>query len=242
MSPAAPERPVLPKRFYADAAVAPDGSAFAVHLDGRGIRTPLRRPLQVPTAALAEAVAAEWRAQGEWIDPATMPLTRLLNTAVDGVADTLAATRDDLAAYVETDLLFYRAGEPERLVARQDAVWSPVVAWAERRLGARFSLAEGVMHVAQPPSSIAAFRNWASGFHDPLLVAALHQMTTLTGSALLTLAVTERHRTPAEAWSAAHLDEDWNIALWGADDEAAARRAARERDFLAACAVAGALA
>ena len=222
----------LPKRFYEQAAAAETGEGgFTVLLDGRGLRTPLRRRLVVPTRSLAERLAAEWMSQGERIDPATMPATRLANTVVDGVADDPAAARKDLAGYIETDMLFYRAGYPERLVARQRETWDPILAWAEQRLDARFQLAEGVMHVAQAPAAVAAFRAWIDAVEQPFAIAALHQMTTLTGSALLPLAVAEGHLDVDTAWTAAHLDEDWNTELWGADAEAEARRAARFVDM-----------
>lgn len=231
-------RPELPKRFYTEAAVAPaEAGGFTVLLDGRTLRTPLRRPLVVPNAKLADILASEWAAQGERIDPATMPLTRLASTVIDGVADGTAAVRADLAGYIETDLLYYRAGYPDRLVERQRAFWDPVIAFAERRLGVRFQLAEGVMHVAQAPAAIAAFRSWIDAVENPFAVAALHQMTTLTGSALLPFALAEGHLDLDATWAAAHLDEDWNIELWGADAEAEARRAYRFADMRTAAAV-----
>ncbi|GGD39015.1 ATP12 family chaperone protein [Aureimonas glaciei] len=228
-------RPELPKRFYtAVSVVAAEGGGFTVELDGRGLRTPLRRKLVVPTRALATLLAGEWEAQKERIDPATMPLTRLANTVIDGIADDPQAVRADLAGYIETDMLFYRAGYPDRLVERQRAAWDPVLAEAERRIGARFVLAEGVMHVAQSPEAITAFRRRIETVENPFAIAALHQMTTLTGSALLPLAVAEGWIDAAAAWAAAHVDEDWNIELWGSDVEAEARRAARYGDMRAA--------
>ena len=228
-------RPELPKRFYtAVTVVAAEGGGFAVELDGRGLRTPLRRKLVVPTQALATLLAGEWEAQKERVDPATMPLTRLANTVIDGIADDPQAVRADLAGYIETDMLFYRAGYPDRLVERQGAAWDPVVADAEQRLGVRFLLAEGVMHVAQSPEAIAAFRRRIEAVDDPFAIAALHQMTTLTGSALMPLAVAEGWLDADAAWTAAHVDEDWNIELWGSDAEAEARRTARFADMRAA--------
>ncbi|BDA84768.1 ATPase [Aureimonas sp. SA4125] len=228
-------RPELPKRFYtAVSVVTAEGGGFSIELDGRGLRTPLRRKLVVPTRALAALLASEWEAQKERIDPATMPLTRLANTVIDGIADDPGSVRADLAGYIETDMLFYRAGYPERLVERQRAAWDPIIAEAERRIGSRFVLAEGVMHAAQPPASIAAFRQRIDAVEDPFAVAALHQMTTLTGSALLPLGIAEGWLDADLAWEAAHVDEDWNIGLWGGDAEAEARRAARYADMRAA--------
>lgn len=226
-----PKRPELPKRFYAVVDVVPTEGAYTIHLDGRGVKTPARRSLVVPTEPVARVLKAEWEGQGERIDPATMPMTRLVNTVIDGIAETADETRADLARYVETDLLFYRVGEPERLVQRQRAVWDPILKGAEASLGHRFVLGEGVMHVAQPPDSIAAYRERLDAVTDPFAIAALHQITTLTGSALIAFALLEGRLDAGSAWAAAHLDEDWNIELWGADEEASARRAARFEDM-----------
>lgn len=225
------KRPELPKRFYTTVEVARVDGGFTLRLDGRAVKTPARRPLQVPSQPIAEAMAAEWEAQGERIDPATMPMTRLVNTVIDGIADVAAETRADLARYVETDLLFYRVAGPDRLVARQRAVWDPILNGAEASLGRRFVLGEGVMHVAQPAESVAEFRRRIEAISDPFAIAALHQITTLTGSSLIALALLEGRIGVEAAWTAAHLDEDWNIELWGADEEASARRATRFEDM-----------
>lgn len=225
-------RPSLPKRFYQSVTVAETGKdAFTALLDGRAVKTPLRRTLVVPSLALAEQLAAEWEAQRDVVDPATMPLTRFVNTVIDGVADDPAKVRADLSAYVETDMLFYRAGYPDRLVETQRKLWDPILAKVEAILGVRFHLGEGVMHVGQPAGAVAAFRARVDAVADPFAVAALHQMTTLTGSAILALCVFEGHIGVDEAWAAAHVEEDWNVELWGADEEAAARRRARAADM-----------
>ncbi|MCW7545328.1 ATPase [Aurantimonas litoralis] len=221
----------LPKRFYSEVTLAPTDDGFAVLLDGRPVKTPGRRPLAVPMRRAAEVVAAEWDAQRERIDPATMPMTRLVNTVVEAIADDPVPVRDDLARYIETDLLFYRAGTPERLVARQQELWDPVLDWARDSFGARYLLTEGVMHVAQPPAAIAAFKERLAGIDDPFKVAAMHQATTLTGSALLALALAEGHLSAEDVWQRAHVDEDWNIEQWGADDEASARRELRWQEM-----------
>ncbi|KQT48671.1 ATPase [Aureimonas sp. Leaf454] len=227
----APSRPELPKRFYETVDVVAVDGGHTVRLDGRGVKTPARRALLVPAEAVAEVMASEWRVQGERIDPATMPMTRLVNTVIDGIADTAIETRTDLARYVETDLLFYRVGEPARLVARQQTIWDPILKGAEASLGRRFLLAEGVMHVAQPPESLAAFRSRIDAIEDPFVIAALHQITTLTGSAIIAHEILERRLTAESAWAAAHVDEDWNIELWGEDEEADRRRRARFVDM-----------
>lgn len=225
----------LPRRFYERAGVAEEEGGFALVLDGRPARTPARAPLLLPTRGLAEALAQEWEAQRETIDPARMPLTRLANSAIDGVAARRDAVVDDLAAYAGTDLVVYRAGDPESLVAAQGAAWDPVLDWAHEALGARFILGEGVMHVAQPETSLAAVRGAVAATEGPFRLAALHTMTTLSGSILIALAAARGHLTPEAAWAAAHVDEDFQARVWGRDEEADRRRAAREAEFTAAC-------
>lgn len=228
-------RPPQRKRFYKEAAIAEAEGGFAVTLDGKPIRTPSGRQIMIPSRELAGAVASEWAAQGETIDPMTMPLTRIANSVVEGVVDRVDQVRDDLAKYFESDLLFYRAGHPEGLVAREAAHWDPVLFWAAETLGARFILSEGIMHVKQPDAAVQAVR--AALPQDAWSVAALHIVTTLTGSALLALALIHGARDAGQVWAAAHVDEDWNIEQWGADEEASSRRAIRARDFEAAVAV-----
>ena len=231
-------KPALPRRFYAEAGVAQAEGGFRLALDGRLANTPARRPLTLPTRALAEAVAAEWGAQGEAIDPATMPLTRLANTALDGVADRRAEVEADLGAYAGTDLVAYRAGEPDRLVAAQAAAWDPLLDWAREAFGVRPILSEGVMHVDQPDASTAALRAAIGGAEGPFRLAALHTMTTLTGSLLIALAVLHGRLAPQDAWEAAHVDEAYQASVWGRDEEAEARMAYRRAEFDAAATVA----
>ncbi len=223
----------LPKRFYERVDVEDRDGGFALLLDGKPVRTPGKAALSLPTRALAEAIAEEWRTQKERIDPATMKLTKLANSAIDGVAGRGQAVIGDILAYAGSDLLCYRADGPHGLIEAQRAHWDPVLAWAKSTLGAPFVLAEGVVHVAQPRASLDRLRERLDG-RDPFSLAALHVMTALTGSALLALAVALGQMTAEEAWTAAHVDEDWQIARWGEDAEAAARRAARHRDFAAA--------
>jgi chaperone required for assembly of F1-ATPase len=220
------------KRFYTSAGIAVADGGFAVTLDGKPIRTPSGRQVVVPASGIADAIAVEWNAQGETIDPLTMPLTRFANSVVQGVVDRVEAVADDVAKYLGTDLLFYRAGHPEALVAREAAHWDPFLYWAANEFGAHFILAEGIVHVAQPEPAIWAAR--AAFPDDPWSIAALHVVTTLTGSALLALALFHGVRSADEIWAAAHVDEDWNIEKWGVDEEVAARRAARKVDFTAA--------
>jgi chaperone required for assembly of F1-ATPase len=220
------------KRFYARAGVTQSAEGFAITLDDKPVRTPSGGALVAPDRDIAEAIAAEWEAQQEFINPLTMPLTRFANSVVDAVTDRVEAVAADIAKYFETDLLFYRAGHPEGLVAREAAHWDPVVFWAAQALGAHFILAERIVHVRQPDAAIAAAR--AALPHDPWSVAALHVITTTTGSALLALALLRGILDSEAVWTAAHVDEDWNIEKWGIDEEVAARRAARRVDFGAA--------
>ena len=223
------------KRFYARAEVVEAGGGFAVALDGKPIKTPSGRIVAVPSRAIAEAMVAEWEAQREHIDPTTMPMTRFANSVVDAVIDRVGIVRDDIAKYFSTDLLFYRAGHPEILVTREAQHWDPVVFWAADELGAHFILAEGIMHVRQPDAAVEAAREALPS--DPWSVAALHVVTTLTGSALLALALHQGARDAGQVWEAAHVDEDFNSEQWGADEEVVARKAARKRDFDAAVAI-----
>jgi chaperone required for assembly of F1-ATPase len=227
-------RPSLPKRFYASAAVTAGEGGFALQLDGRGARTPAKNPLVASTRALAALVAEEWSAQGETIDPATMPATRIVNSAIDGVATKMSEVRAEIVAYAGADLLCYRADGPAELVDAQALAFDPALKWAREALGARFVLSEGVTHVAQPDLTIAAIRTVLAAVVDPFALAALHVMTTLTGSAILALAVAKRRLSAGEAWRAAHVDEDFQISRWGEDVDAAKRRLARWREMEAA--------
>jgi chaperone required for assembly of F1-ATPase len=220
------------KRFYASAEVGEADGGFSTMLDGKPIKTPSGRQVIVPVRSIADAIAAEWNAQTDTLDPLTMPLTRLANSVVEGVAGKADAVADDIAKYLGSDLLFYRAGHPEALVAREAAHWDPILFWAADTLGAHFILAEGLVHVRQPDSAIAAAR--AALPSDPWSIAALHVVTSLTGSALLALALLHGVIDQDQVWAAAHVDEDWNMEKWGVDEEVAARRAARLVDFKAA--------
>lgn len=224
----------LPKRFYKKAEAAEGEGGHTVLLDGKPLRTPAQRPFVVPSQTLAERIASEWDAQVGEIDPARMPLTRLVNTALDGVALDPQAVAEDIIRFAGTDLVCYRAGGPETLVAHQVQHWDPLIDWAQTTLGARFVLAEGVMHVDQPREAIAAVSAHLRRFGHPLQLAALHTITSLTGSAVIALAVALEAITPEDAWTAAHVDEDFNISQWGEDAEAVARRAKRWDEMKAA--------
>ncbi len=226
-------RPPLPKRFYKAAAAVPAGGGFAIHLDGRSAKTPGRSVLAVADHRVAEALAGEWNAQGVFIEPATMPLTRLVNTAIDGVAPNMEAVRAEIVRYAGTDLLCYRAETPQGLVEQQEAAWSPILAWAREALGARFILVAGIRYAEQPPETIARI-GAAVAAYESLPLAGLHVATTLSGSAVLALALAHGRLTPEEAWRLAHVDEDWQVSQWGEDYEATARRARRFTEFAAA--------
>jgi chaperone required for assembly of F1-ATPase len=224
------------KRFYKKATSAPHHVGFAVTLDARLAKTPAGRPLAVRSEMLAAALAAEWSAQDERLDPVAMPLTRLVNSALDGVADNMEAVRTDVVSYAASDLICYRAEGPEGLVALQETHWSPLVAYCRDRLGVQFILAEGVMHVDQSSDLLAAFDS-ALEAYDALALAAIHTITTLTGSAVIGLAVADGLLTAEAAWTAAHVDEDWQMSQWGKDDLALSRRDDRWREMEAAATV-----
>lgn len=229
-------RPRLRKRFYRSATVGePTEQGFPVLLDGKQVYTPARRMLAAPTRELAEAIAAEWDAQAEEIDPARMPLTRLANAVIDAVAQKPAEVAAEIAEYLGSDLVFYRAGTPAGLVERQAQHWDPVLAWARETYGARFVPGEGVIHVRQPEEAIAAAR--AGIPSEPWRLGALSAITSLTGSALLALALAAGRLDVEAAWAAAHVDEDWQMAQWGSDELALAARAFRYAEMQAAAEV-----
>jgi chaperone required for assembly of F1-ATPase len=227
-------RPQHLRRFYKSVESAERDGRFVVLLDGRPVKTPGKNLLSLDTSEAASLIAAEFEAQVVTIDPSKMPCYRLANTAIDGVVCDMQAVLEDVLRYCGSDLLFYRAEGPDALVELQRRHWDPVVEWAEGLAGSRFNLAEGVMHVAQPRASVAAIGVHLNTISDPIVMAALHSIMTLTGSALLALAVWKGEIDADTAWTAAHVDEDWNIAQWGEDAEAAARRRMRRAEMDAA--------
>lgn len=233
-------RQALPKRFYTQVAVHRCGvgeqtDAFAILLDGKPVRTPRKSVLAVPTEALAEAIAAEWRAQRELIDPETMPLTRVVNSALDGVKGRQEEVRREILGYAASDLTCYLAPGPRELAERQAREWGAIHVWAQDALGARFACVAGIVPIAQPSATLAAVQRTLEAY-GTFELTALHVMTTLTGSALLALALARAQGalSAERAWALAHLDEDWQIAQWGDDAEAAARRARRWLEMKAA--------
>jgi chaperone required for assembly of F1-ATPase len=228
-------RPQLRRRFYSAVSVEPQAGGYAVLLDGRPVKTPARRTLAAPTQALAQALADEWEAQREVVDPAAMPLTRLANSIIDGVADKPDAVKAEITKFLGSDLVCYRAGSPDGLVGRQAQHWDPLIAFARDGLGARFVLGEGVMFVTQPDEAVAAAARAIPG--EPWTLGAVSAITSLTGSALIALAVARGELSADGAWAAAHVDEDWNMHQWGRDEQALERRAAREAEMQAAAKV-----
>ena len=227
-------RAMPPKRFYADVSVAHGPGGWQLLLDGKPARTPARKPLALANRALAEDLAMEWRAQTEVLNPALMPLTRLTNSAIDGVAEHMVDVRAEIVRYATSDLLCYRADAPDTLVTRQSAAWDPLLAWATEHLGAAFVVTRKIVHIAQPPAAIDAVERAVACFDDALELAALSTVVTMSGSAIIALAVAHHRLDSTAAWSAQHIDEDFQIELWGRDDDAEIRRAHRWRDFEAA--------
>ncbi|MEQ1769459.1 MAG: ATP12 family protein [Devosia sp.] len=223
----------LPKRFYKDVSVAEVGGGFAVSLDGKSPRTPGMKPVAVPIKAVAEAMAAEWAAQGEFIDPHTMPMVRLVNSAVEAGDSAEKALADEVAKFASNDLLLYRAAHPDSLVKRQEEVWDPLLVAIARKFGVAFQPTIGIVHQPQPPATIAKLRE-ALGAEDLLVLTALNSITSITGSGLLALALRHDLAEPEHAWAAAHVDEDHNISFWGEVEEITVRRAKRRAEFDAA--------
>lgn len=209
------------KRFYKTVTIAPEDSGYSIRLDGRAVKTPRKHPLILPTPALADAVAEEWREQGGTIQPASMILTRLANTAIDGTAPRRSEVIDELLKYGGGDLLCYRAEEPA-LAERQRLAWDPILGWLAERYGARLAVTVGIAHIAQPGEAILALGRALAPF-DVLLLTGLHNATTITGSLVLALAIEDARLPPDEAFEAAHLDERHQSERWGRDSAAEAR-------------------
>jgi chaperone required for assembly of F1-ATPase len=208
-----------PKRFWSLAAVQPCENGFAIMLDKRPAKTPGRLPLVVPTMAMAREIAAEWNAQTGLVRPETMPCTRSANSALEKVTPQFAEVVNLLAAYGDSDLLCYRAIGPVELVALQKAAWDPLLEWSASELKAPLATASGVMHIPQPAASTSRLHSLVSAL-TPFELAAFHDLVMLSGSLVLAFAVTSGRLSPAEAWKFSRIDEDYQISLWGEDDEA----------------------
>lgn len=222
------------KRFYEIAGVAEVDGGWALKLDGRNARTPAKKLLVAPSREAAELIAAEWTRQGARIDPYSMPVTRLANSAIDGISGALRETQAEVARYASADLLCYRADAPEALAQEQAAAFDPLLEWAQDEFGARFILAAGIVHVSQPERTLRILREVVAACANPFSLGAMHVMTSLTGSLVLALATARGRLDPSAAWRTAHVDEDFQVRFWGEDDEAAARRAGRWLEFEAA--------
>ncbi len=219
------------KRFWTRADVEDRADGFSVRLDGRPVKTPARAALLLPTRAMAKAVAAEWDAQDEKVDPFAMPVTRAANAAIDKVATQHAEVAAMIAAYGETDLVCHRAGSPEALARRQAEAWDPLLEWIAESLGAPLEPAIGIMPRPQPPESLARLADEVAAL-TAFELTALHDLVSLSGSLVIGLAAVHDQATPESLWRLSRIDETWQEELWGTDAEAAEHGAARRRDFL----------
>lgn len=223
-------------RFYKEVSIAPAEDGYAVLLDGKPVHTPAHAQLTLPNAALAEAVAVEWRNQEARVDPAIMPLTRIANTAIDRVADAREAVIADIAGYGKADLVCYRTDAPADLAALQARTWDPLLEWVEERHGVRLDATRGLRFVAQPADGVVALER-AVAAHDSFGLSALHTAVILVGSLVIALALADGQLNAHSAYAAAHVDDAYNASRWGADAEAEARHHARERELEAAAIV-----
>ena len=221
---------VQPKRFYKEAAAVPFEDGYTIELDGRPIRTPMKAHVWLPRKALADAIADEWAVQGEKVNFRAMPLMGFASTAIDRVTPRRNGVVDEIAAYGETDLLCYRAERPPELVARQEAHWQPRLDWLAETHGARLTVTSGVVHVQQAAEALAKVREAVDRLDDYGL-AALHSLTTGTGSVVLGLAVAAGILDSASAAAAGHLDEQFQAEQWGEDRQASERRAHIAREL-----------
>ena len=215
-----------PKRFYKTVTVQSVEDRFAILLDGKSVKTPGKRELYLPNEPLASAICSEWDVQGERLDPESMILTKLANTAIDRVQPRKNEIIADLLKYISSDLLCYRAESPKELVERQNEKWSPILGWAEHELAISLKITSGILHVDQSQEAIDNAQHHISEY-DAFILSGLHNMTTLLGSAILSLAHLKGHIDLDHVWSVAHVDEDWQSEHWGVDEEAHVRREKR---------------
>lgn len=219
-----------PKRFWTNATTVARDGGFAVDLDGRAVKTPYKQPLIMPTQAMADRVAAEWQAQGEKIDPTTMPATRAANSAIDKVTPQYADVVAMLASYGESDLLCYRAANPDVLVAAQSQAWDPWLEWSATTLQAHLHVTTGLMPIPQPAESLDRLHAHVGQF-DPFALTGFHDLVQLSGSLVLAAAVASDALTPQDAWPLSRIDEDFQISQWGDDEEAAEAAAIKQQAF-----------
>jgi chaperone required for assembly of F1-ATPase len=221
------------RRFWKEVAAPATDYGWTIELDGRPVKTPASAPFVVPKAALANAIADEWRAVGETVDPRSMPLTGLANAAIDRVAPDPVAFATELGRYAEADLLCYRAEGPRALVDREEASWDPLLEWGRRRYDVDFAITAGIVHVSQPAATVAGLGHAVESL-DPFRLAGLSPLVTIGGSLLAALAVVEKAVAVDAAWDAISIDERWQLEQWGSDAEAEVALENRRRDFLAA--------
>lgn len=219
------------KRFWKAANFVPETGGFAIQLDGRPLRTPAKTPVVVPTEAMAKAVAAEWDAQEDQIDPLSMPMTRSANAALDKVAHQFDEVAELIAAYGDTDLLCYRATTPVSLIERQCDAWDPLLAWAKENFGVEMTVTSGVMPVSQPSATTTRFRSAVAKLNS-FQLAGFHDLVSLSGSLVIGLAATRDHGTPEELWNTSRIDEIWQEEQWGKDDEASIQAEKKRAAFL----------
>ena len=218
------------KRFYKEAAIVEGEGGFGVHLDGRPVHTPARAPLALPNVKLAEAIASEWREQGDSIDPRSMPFTGLANGAIDQIATNREGFAAGIARYGESDLLCYRAEGPSELIAREATAWDPLLEWARRRYDVTFRVTQGIIPVEQPTETLERL-GVAVGMLDAFTLAGLSTLVTLSGSLVCGLAIVDGGHDADVVWSASEIDEAWEVEQWGEDADAAARSAQRRAEF-----------
>ena len=218
------------KRFWANAVGEACDGSYTVRLDTRTVKTPARRPLLLPTLAMAQAIAVEWDAQQGLVNPNKMPLTRAANSAIDKVAEQFDAVAGQLAAYAGTDLLCYRAIGPEPLISRQAQGWGPVLDWAATTFDAPLTATAGVMHIPQPEQSLQNLSDILFAM-TPFQLAAAHDLIAISGSLVLALAVAHGHLTPLQAWELSRIDETWQNEEWGIDEDAAQLESLKQAAF-----------
>ena len=221
------------RRFWKAVALEPEADAWTVRLDDRPLRTPARAALLLPTRALGEAVAEEWRSAGATVDPRSMPMTGLANSAIDRIAPDKSAFASGLARYADADLACYRSEWPPELVERQADVWDPLLAWARRRFDVDFVTTSGLLHVPQPTATVDRLAHEVTVV-DAFRLAGLSPLVTIGGSLIAALAVLQKSMTPEEAWQAVSIDERWQLDRWGSDAEALTALENRRADFMAA--------
>jgi len=227
-------KPVLRRRFYKKVSLLTADNGCTITLDDKPVKTPGGNLLIVSGERIGKLIVEEWQGQEEFIEPLSMPITRLVNAAIDGVSVGSEAVKEDIVRFAGSDLLCYRAENPVELVERQASNWDPLLVWVNTCLDAGFLVQRGIVHIDQPPATIAAFSAHVKMIDDPARLAALHSITALCGSAIIAIAIYNRQISANDAWKAAHVDEDWQVSQWGEDEESSAFRSARRVEFDAA--------